>query len=213
MARRSYGSGSLVVCADANGAETWYGLWRTGPRRVKRGLGPKRAPGSRDRFDALPGRGRAAAAHAGTDRPDRQRRAKDRRRGRRSRITAATLRRHLVPHFGECTLDRIELAHVDAYLHAKLATLSAKSVTNHLTFLHGLFGFAVSGVGRRATPSPHPPQLPAQDGREREAARAMHGKDPRVRPLAREQGHHAGREQQPDEQRQAPIGGPRRHNT
>jgi hypothetical protein len=26
MARRSYGSGSLVVRADANGAETWYGL-------------------------------------------------------------------------------------------------------------------------------------------------------------------------------------------
>jgi hypothetical protein len=33
MARRSYGSGSLVVRADANGAETWYGLWRTGHRR------------------------------------------------------------------------------------------------------------------------------------------------------------------------------------
>ncbi|MEA2400429.1 MAG: hypothetical protein QOK00_832, partial [Thermoleophilaceae bacterium] len=39
MARRSYGSGSLVVRADANGAETWYGLWRTGTRRVKRVLG------------------------------------------------------------------------------------------------------------------------------------------------------------------------------
>ena len=53
------------------------------------------------------------------------------------------LRRHLVPHFGERTLDRIEPAHVEAYLHAKLATLSPKTVTNHLTFLHGLFGFAV----------------------------------------------------------------------
>jgi hypothetical protein len=48
MARRSYGSGSLVVRADANGAETWYGLWRTGTRRVKRALGPKRTAGSRD---------------------------------------------------------------------------------------------------------------------------------------------------------------------
>jgi integrase len=48
MARRSYGSGSLVARADASGAETWYGLWRTGGRRVKRALGPKWAPGSRD---------------------------------------------------------------------------------------------------------------------------------------------------------------------
>jgi hypothetical protein len=36
MARRSYGSGSLIARADGNGAETWYGLWRTGSRRVKR---------------------------------------------------------------------------------------------------------------------------------------------------------------------------------
>ena len=53
------------------------------------------------------------------------------------------LRRHLAPHFGERTLDRIEPAHVEHYLRAKLATLSPKSVTNHLTFLHGLFAFAV----------------------------------------------------------------------
>lgn len=27
MARRSYGSGSLYLRADGNGAETWYGSW------------------------------------------------------------------------------------------------------------------------------------------------------------------------------------------
>ncbi len=30
------------------------------------------------------------------------------------------------PFFGERTMDRIELAHVDEYMHAKLATLSRK---------------------------------------------------------------------------------------
>jgi integrase len=53
------------------------------------------------------------------------------------------LRRHLVPQFGERTLDRIEPEHVEGYLHAKLATLAPKTVTNHLTFLQGLFAFAV----------------------------------------------------------------------
>ncbi len=82
---------------------------------------------------------------------------------------------------------------------------------------HGDRGGARRGAAvparRLREPSPHPPQLSAQDGREREAARAVHGEDPGVTPLAGEQGHHAGREQQPDEQRQAPIGGPRRHST
>ena len=51
------------------------------------------------------------------------------------------LRRHLVPYFGGRTVDRIEPEHVEAYMQAKLAGLSSKSVTNHLTFLHGLLGF------------------------------------------------------------------------
>jgi hypothetical protein len=37
-----------MALADASGAETWYGLWRTGGLRVKRALGPKHAPGSSD---------------------------------------------------------------------------------------------------------------------------------------------------------------------
>ena len=82
MARRSYGSGSLVVRADANGAETWYGLWRTGPRRVKRALGPKRAPASRHGLTRSQAEAELPPAHAGTDRPDRPGRAQDRRRGR-----------------------------------------------------------------------------------------------------------------------------------
>jgi hypothetical protein len=57
MARRNYGSGSIVVRADANCAETWYGLWRSDGRRVKRALGPKRAA-------RLPRRPRASVRRA-----------------------------------------------------------------------------------------------------------------------------------------------------
>jgi integrase len=54
------------------------------------------------------------------------------------------LRRHLGPHFAERTVDCTEAEHVKAYMYAKLAAgLSSKTVTNHLTFLHGLFAFAV----------------------------------------------------------------------
>jgi integrase len=159
MARRSYGTGSLVVRADGNGTETWYGLWRTGRRRVKRALGPKRASGSRDGLTrtqaeaelrrrmqgetVVVGRAeRKTVAEAGERYVEHLATVK-----RRKRTTIADyrgyLRRHLVPYFGERTLDRIEPDHLERYMHEKLATLSPKTVTNHLTFLHGLFAFAV----------------------------------------------------------------------
>lgn len=47
-ARRSYGTGSLYARADSNGRETWYGIWWSGSRRVKRRIGPKRADGTRE---------------------------------------------------------------------------------------------------------------------------------------------------------------------
>ena len=159
MARRSYGSGSLTIRRDANGAETWYGWWRVGNRRVKRALGPKRSAGSRDGLTRTQAEASCAAAcrrarssSAGPSaRPSRE--AGERyvehlatvKQRKRTTIQdyRGYLRRHLAPHFGERTLDRIEPEHVERYLHAKLATLSPKTVTNHLTFLHGLFAFAV----------------------------------------------------------------------
>jgi hypothetical protein len=47
-ARRSYGSGSIYVRTDAAGGDTWYGHWRQNGRQVKRKIGSKRAPGSRE---------------------------------------------------------------------------------------------------------------------------------------------------------------------
>ena len=48
-ARRSYGTGSLHVREDANGNGTWHARWYApGGQRVKRRIGPARAPGSRE---------------------------------------------------------------------------------------------------------------------------------------------------------------------
>ncbi|MGH2987361.1 MAG: hypothetical protein ACRDLO_11840, partial [Solirubrobacterales bacterium] len=46
--RRSYGTGSLRARRDSRGEETWYAQVRVGERFIKRALGPKRAPGSRE---------------------------------------------------------------------------------------------------------------------------------------------------------------------
>jgi hypothetical protein len=159
MARRSYGSGFLAIRRDANGTETWYGWWRVGGRRVKRALGPKRASGSRygltrtqaeaelrrrmQEETVVIGRAeRKTIAEAGERYVEHLATVK-----RRKRTTIQDyhgyLRRHLVPHFGERTLDRIEPDHIERYMHVKLAALSPKTVTNHLTFLHGLFAFAL----------------------------------------------------------------------
>lgn len=52
--KRSYGTGSLYTRPDKHGRETWYGRWYGAPgpdgsrQRVKKVVGPKRPPGSRD---------------------------------------------------------------------------------------------------------------------------------------------------------------------
>ena len=43
MQRRNYGTGSLFTARGK-----WYGQWRIGGRQVKRAIGPKRQPGSRE---------------------------------------------------------------------------------------------------------------------------------------------------------------------
>jgi len=46
--RRSYGTGSLYVRADAGGREAWYGRWRDDGRQIMRVVGPVRVKGSAD---------------------------------------------------------------------------------------------------------------------------------------------------------------------
>ena len=54
------------------------------------------------------------------------------------------LARHLAPHFGQAGVDKITTEHIAAYMAAKATEgLSTKTISNHLNFAHGLFGFAV----------------------------------------------------------------------
>jgi integrase len=46
--RRSHFTGSLYTRADSKGRETYYGHWRTDGQQIKRRIGPKRTPGTRD---------------------------------------------------------------------------------------------------------------------------------------------------------------------
>jgi integrase len=63
------------------------------------------------------------------------------------------LRRHLTPFFGDGPTDCVEAAEVERYLHAKRgAGLSAKTVQNHLNFLHGVFAFSIRRGWTTANP-------------------------------------------------------------
>src|ERR1700730_6221136 len=51
-ARRSYGSGRIVIRTDGRGVETFHGVWRSDGRQVKRKLGLKRPRGGRQGLTA-----------------------------------------------------------------------------------------------------------------------------------------------------------------
>ena len=46
--RRPRGTGALLVKRDSAGRETWYGKWWVGTTQVKRRVGPKRNPSTRE---------------------------------------------------------------------------------------------------------------------------------------------------------------------
>jgi integrase len=151
--RRAYGSGSLHVYRGA-----WYGKWWIGGRQVKRKIGPIRTPGSRDGLTK-------SQAEAELRRLMEQ----IRRASPRERVTVeqagdaylayvrdflerkpSTVQDYgiilgqLARFFGPKALNRIDSDDVTAYAAAKARDgLAAKTVTNHLNFLHGLLGFAV----------------------------------------------------------------------
>lgn len=160
MSRRPYGTGSLTARPDSRGRVTWYGSWRIAGRRVKRRIGLKRVEGSgregltrtqaekelrrlmAETPTVVARETRKTVAEAGRAYVDHLEGVMERKRTT-VQDYRGYLQRHLGPHFGERTIDKIEPEHVEAYLHAKLGSgLSSKTVTNHLTFLHGLFAFA-----------------------------------------------------------------------
>jgi len=167
VSRRSYGTGSLTVRRDAKGRDTWYGLWRIGGRRIKRRLGVKRLPGTRDGLtrlqaerklqqyiesDAVVVEGRRSVGQAGAQYVDHLENVMERKRTT-VQDYRGYLRRHLEPFFGERALDRVDPAMVTSYLKSKRAAgLSAKTVQNHINFLNGLFEFSIRRGWASANP-------------------------------------------------------------
>jgi integrase len=158
MARRSYGSGSLFVRADANGIESWYGRWYTAGRQLQKRIGPKRRPGSREGLTRTQAE-RELARRIELERP-----------AVRSGLTIQSagerylnhlelvlerkpttlgdyrsmMRRHIEPFFGTRALEKIDAEQIRAFLTAKKKEgLATKTVVNQLVFLHGLFAFAL----------------------------------------------------------------------
>lgn len=178
MSRRAYGTGSLFEYRGA-----WYGQWRGDDgRQIKRKVGQIRRPGTADgltktaanaRLRELMREVRLAAppeqftiAAVGERYIEWVRQYKE--------AKPSTLQdyegilRQAVEHFGTRSVERISAAEVTAYRDAKLKRGRApKTVTNHLNFLHGLFGFAVKREWSRANPAagvdkPRPAKLTSE---------------------------------------------------
>lgn len=158
MSRRSYGSGSLFPQIDKTGVESWYGRWYIGGEQVQRKIGPKRQRGSQE------GLTKAQAER------ELRRRMRTERPVLRSRLTLddaaqrylehlehvlerepttlgdyrSMVRRHFKPFFGQRPVEKIGSDWISRYIaEKKQEGLATKTISNHLTFLHGLFGFAV----------------------------------------------------------------------
>ena len=167
--RRSYGTGSLRVRRDSRGEEKWYVQVRVGERFVKRALGPKRMPGSREGLTKAQAEGRLrelmdelraappvpermTIAEAGARRIDHLEHVMQRK-PTTIQDYRIMLRRHLVPFFGERPLERISGDDVVSYIAAKSQEgLSAKTISNQLNFLHSIFGHAIKRGWARTNP-------------------------------------------------------------
>lgn len=162
-ARRSYGTGSLIEHSGA-----WYGQWRVGGRLVKRKLGAKRKPGTRDGLTRTQAeaRLRRMMEEVSFAAPERRMTFADvddrylhhvehvmERKPSTVHDYRLMLRGHLAPFFAGKPIEKITVDDVGAYIAAKArAGLSSKTVSNHLNFAHGVFGFAVKRGMASANP-------------------------------------------------------------
>ncbi len=142
VSMRSYGTGRLYEVIDQGGRAGWYGSWWAAGTRVKRKIGPKRSAGNADGLTRAQAERELRRRVEATVVVARNQRRTVGEAGEayighlehvmeRKRTTIADyrgyLRRHLAPYFGERPMDRIEPAHVEAYLLAKRGGgLSAK---------------------------------------------------------------------------------------
>jgi integrase len=156
--RRPRGTGALFIKRDSAGRETWYGKWRVGTAQVKRRIGPKRIPSTRDgltrtQAEAELRRLIGAVDHATLSRERvtvdqvgalllESLRAKGRKRATIETYGSA-LRIQLVPFFGSRTLDRIGRREIEAFsAHMQKSGRSPKTTLNALGILHSVFEYA-----------------------------------------------------------------------
>lgn len=168
MARRSYGTGSLIVRTDARGGEAWHAKVRAGRRQVWRKLGDKRAPGSRHGLTRTQAEARLRKLIEELERAPvvvERLTVEDigtrylthlTTLGRRRSTLAdyeSYLRVHLVPFFGNVPLDKVCRNDIDDFVAEMLADGKApKSVRNYLGFLHSLLAYAEKQQWTRGNP-------------------------------------------------------------
>jgi integrase len=169
-ARRSYGTGSLIIRADANGRETWHAKWRANGRQVKRRIGPKRQPGARDgltRPQAEAELRRLIAEVAVTppvgerltvEEVTRRYLAHAERQGRKASTRGnieSEVRVHLAPFFRGRSLDAIRPEDVlDLVADLEAKGPAPKTIRNIVATLSALFNFAKAPQRRWATTNP-----------------------------------------------------------
>jgi integrase len=170
MARRSYGTGSLYIRADAAGRERWYGKWRAGGRQVKRALGPKRTAGRRDgltrsqaeaelrrligEVQTQPRTGESLTIAEVSTRYIASSERRGRKRSTLANVESET-RVHLEPYFRDRSLDSIKTADVLGLMSVlEDKGLSPKSIRNVIATLAALFNFAKAPQRRWAAENP-----------------------------------------------------------
>jgi integrase len=166
--RRSYGTGSLFTHRGK-----WYGQWRTGGKLVKRAIGPKRPPGSRDGLTRKQAEAELQRRiwEAGTagDHPTPvtitfAEAATEYLRyvGEVRRVDPQTLadyrgvvEGYLLEEFGELALGAITPNTIDAYKEKLIRgrKLSSRTIIRHLTVLNGIFKRAKRAYGLADNPA------------------------------------------------------------
>jgi integrase len=156
--RRPRGTGSLFVKRDSAGCETWYGKWRVGTTQVKRRVGLKRIPSTREGLTRTQAEselrrlmGTMSAVVRAGDRVTveevgrllvTRRRAQGRKKATLESYESV-IRVHLSPFFAGRTLDKIGRRELEAFIaEMHRAGRSPKTTLNSLGVLHSIFELA-----------------------------------------------------------------------
>jgi integrase len=156
--RRPRGTGALLVKRDSAGREAWYGKWRVGPSQVKRRIGLKRVPSTREGFtrtqaeaelrrmigsaDSIAARHGSVTVQEAGDLLVENVRAKGRKRATVETYSSA-IRIQLAPFFAGKALDRIGRREIDAFIaHMRRTGRAPKTTLNALGILHSIFEYA-----------------------------------------------------------------------